>query len=139
MCHHISYEHFGDEPMEDLRTVCVDCHENASEEELAQEQQHPPIWLAKDIPGDVVASALGQAAARRHASEEWRELCRPGPRESDDRCVVCGVNPRREVAIVCDACLDERSDWEILWIWRRFMDPSGYDSISYTEWIGDTH
>ena len=38
VCHHISYENFGDEPLEDLRTVCADCHRDATEEELRQER-----------------------------------------------------------------------------------------------------
>ena len=80
VCHHISYENFGDEPMEDLRTVCVDCHENASEEELEQEQKRLPIWLVPGVPGDVVDSAWQQHKNR------WREgkLADPTP-ESDEQ------------------------------------------------------
>ena len=37
VCHHITYENFGNEPLEDLRTVCAYCHRDATEEELRQE------------------------------------------------------------------------------------------------------
>ena len=36
--HHITYERFGNEHLEDLRTVCVHCHRNASEADLTQER-----------------------------------------------------------------------------------------------------
>ena len=38
VCHHITYKNFGNEPLEDLRTVCADCHRTASAAELRQER-----------------------------------------------------------------------------------------------------
>ena len=38
VCHHITYKNFGNEPLEDLRTVCADCHRTASDAELRRER-----------------------------------------------------------------------------------------------------
>lgn len=35
--HHITYEHFGHEPMEDLITLCDNCHRKIHEKDLSKD------------------------------------------------------------------------------------------------------
>lgn len=39
-CHHVTYDHLGNEPMEDLVTLCKECHRAAHEEDLRRKRAH---------------------------------------------------------------------------------------------------
>lgn len=69
--HHLTYEHIGDEPIEDLISLCASCHEA----EHSIRSSYSPLWLGVELDllaACAVSKESREAIFEEYPPEEWR-------------------------------------------------------------------